>query len=103
MKAVYADFMKCDYEGRLVLSCLGTFRDLKAHGISLEDGLELAFYNEDEDDAGLRDDLIVRGVVEFDNKSKSWVARINWNDIKNLSALPSEEVKQFEFLSAPLD
>jgi hypothetical protein len=91
MNLVYADFMKHDYENRLVLTCLGTFKDLKKHNIELKSGLHLVFYNEDEDSNGNRDDLVVEGIVSYDEINKRWVAEIDWDDIKNISQLSSEE------------
>ena len=38
---IYADFMKCDDEGRLVLVCYGTHKDLEEHKITLEEGIKL--------------------------------------------------------------
>ena len=91
MKLVYADFMKMDYEGRLILICLGTKRDLEKHNITLKEGLKLTFYNEDEDGDGNRDDLVVEGTVERDAENSRWTARIDWNEIKNISKLSGEE------------
>jgi hypothetical protein len=91
MKFIYADFMKMDDEGRLVLTCLGTYKDLENYNISLENGLKLVFYNDDQDENGNRDDLVVDGTVEYDQKNQRWVANINWDDIKNISRLSSEE------------
>ncbi len=83
--------MKIDYKGRLVLTCFGTHRDLEKHNISLKDGLKLVFYNEDEDDNGNRDDLVVEGIVEYDKNKERWRASINWDEIKNISKLSIEE------------
>ncbi len=44
-KFIYADFMKCDYENHLILSGLGTHKDLAKYNISLENGLKFVFYN----------------------------------------------------------
>ena len=88
---IYADFMKADHEGRLVLTCLGTHRDLTENRVTLEEGLKLVFYNEDEDYEGNRDDLVVEGTVERDEANDRWVARIIWDDIKNISRLSVEE------------
>lgn len=96
MKFIYADFMKIDDDGRLVLTCLGTHKDLEKHNISLKDGLKLVFYNDDEDNIGNQDNLVVEGIVEYDEKNVRWVARIVWNDIKNISKLSSEEKHKLE-------
>ena len=91
MNLIYADIMKVDSEGRLILSCRGTHDDLERRGTSLRDGLSLVFYNDDEDEHGNRDDLVVKGIVEYDNESERWVARIDWDAIKNTSSLSAEE------------
>ncbi len=44
-KFIYADFMKCDYENHLILSGLGTHKDLAKYNIILENGLKFVFYN----------------------------------------------------------
>ncbi len=91
MKLIYADFMKCDDKNRLQLVCFGTFNDLEKHKIQLAEGLRLTFYNDDEDDFGNRDDLVVEGITEFDNANNRWTAKIVWNDIKNISQLNNAE------------
>ena len=63
---IYADFMKIDFEGRLILICHGTFKDLAKHNIVIEEGKKYVFYNEDEDNDGNRDDLVVEGTAEYD-------------------------------------
>jgi hypothetical protein len=90
-KFIYADFMKCDNEGRLVLTCLGTHNDLAKHKITLENGLTLLFYNDDADDFGNEDNLVVSGIVQYDESHKRWVAVIDWDKIKNISNLSAEE------------
>lgn len=95
---IYADFMKDDYENRLLLTCLGTHRDLAKNKITLEEGMKIVFYNEDEDDAGNRDDLVVEGVVEYDKKNERWTAKINWDDIKNISQLSKEEREKLQIV-----
>lgn len=82
---IYADFHKVDDEGRLILSSVGTMEDLAKGGIELNEGLVLTFYSDDADDAGNPDDLIVQGVVQYDEASKQWVAVIDWNAIKHVS------------------
>jgi hypothetical protein len=75
---IYADYGKIDFEGRLILVCRGTLEDLKNNNIELETGLELTFYmDSDIDDLGNPDDLLVDGIVEFDDKHERWVAKID--------------------------
>ena len=91
MNLIYADFMKVDFKGRLVLSCRGTHDDLERQGITLRDGLSFVFYNDDEDNQGNPDDLVVKGIVEYDRENERWTARIEFDAIKNTSSLSAEE------------
>lgn len=91
MPLIYADFMKASYSGGLKLVCHGTFRDLAKHGLELSEGMKLTFYNEDEDADGNRDDLVVEGIVEFDHQENCWVAKIDFDEIKNISQLTADE------------
>ena len=93
MKLVYGDFMKNDDENRLVLT-FGSYRDLTKHNIELQNGLHLVFYNEDENRDGVRDDLVVEGIVVYDEKKERWVAEIDWDAIKNISQLTDEECQR---------
>ena len=83
-----------DDEGRLVLSCLGTHKDLTENRVTLKEGMKLVFYTDDEDDEGKSDDLVVEGTIERDAEKNRWVARINWDEIKNISRLSRAEKKQ---------
>lgn len=82
---IYVDFQKVDDEGRLLLSCAGTLRDLARHGVELRDGLTLTFYSDDADDEGKPDDLIVEGSVQYDEEARCWTATIDWQAIKHTS------------------
>jgi hypothetical protein len=88
---IYADFMKVSKSGRLKLVCLGTVRDMSKHGLEFSEGMKLTFYNEDEDSNGNSDDLVVEGIVEFDGSDDCWIARIDWDEIKNISKLSPTE------------
>ena len=94
MNLILADFNKCDGH-RLQLTCVGTHRDLEKFNITLTDGMELAFYDADEDADGNSDNLVVSGIVEYDKENERWTARINWDDIKNISQLSLEERRRF--------
>jgi len=69
----------------VILTCLGTLQDLSRYGIELKDQLRLTFYNDDADESGKSDTLIVEGVVQYDEPSKHWVAVIDWDSIKHES------------------
>jgi hypothetical protein len=77
--------MKTDNAGRLVLICNGTTRDLEQYGIVLEDRLALTFYMDDADDSGDQDDLLVNGVVEYDEAAQHWVAVIDETTFRHVS------------------
>lgn len=87
---VYADLQKTDRHRRLLLTTVGTRRDLQAKGIELREGLRLSFYSDDMDPHGNRDDLLYDGVVHFDDESKAWVAEIDWDAIKHESDLQDD-------------
>ena len=93
---IYADFMKMDDKARLLLTCFGTHKDLEEQEIILKDGLSLVFYNEDEDDNGDRDDLVVQGIVRRNTGKNIWVAEIDWNEIKNISRLTFDEKQRMK-------
>lgn len=101
-KLVYADFMKCDLQGRLVLSARGTQNDLDRLGIQFETGMQVVFYNLDEDQDGNRDDLVVEGTLEFDSEENRWAAKIDWDAIANLSSLPDDRRKTWDLSDRPI-
>jgi hypothetical protein len=82
---IYADYLKTDDAGRLILVCYGTDHDLARHGVVLETGLALTFYMDDADNAGNPDDLLVDGVVEYDEEQKHWVAVIDEETFRHAS------------------
>lgn len=87
MSLIYADFNKYDPEYRLILTCAGTQADLAAENIELTNGLELTFYMDDQNDDGNPDNLIVNGIVQYDDVNSRWVAIINWDKIRHESDL----------------
>jgi hypothetical protein len=82
---VYADFHNADGQGRIRLNCVGTIEDLARQQIKLRDGLLLALYSDDLDDAGRLDELLVDGVVSFSEEEHCWVATIDWAAIHHAS------------------
>jgi hypothetical protein len=90
---IYADYNKYDEEYRLILTCFGTFRDLRALGITLSSGQEYTFYQDsDIDEFGNIDNLLVDGVVEFDQENNRWVATIGESTYRH----ESEERKRMK-------
>lgn len=82
---IYVDFMKTDDEGRLLLTCIGTRRDLDTQGIQLREGLVVSVYSDDLDEHGNRDDLVAEGTARFDAANHRWVLEIDRAAIRNAS------------------
>ena len=55
---------------------MGTYEDIKAVGLTLEQGIRLRFYDEDGDELGRPDDLLFEGTVHF-MPAKGWGAVID--------------------------
>jgi hypothetical protein len=53
--------------------------------------LRLTFYTDDADDRGQPDDLIVEGVVDFDEGEQIWVGQVDWKSLRHLSELRIEQ------------
>ena len=90
MRAIYADLNKFD-SGAVLLTTIGTRRDLEKYRITLEENLVLTFYMDDVDAQGNPDNLIFSGTVHFDNVNQRWIAEIDKHKIKSTSALSREE------------
>ncbi len=80
---IFADFHNADATGRLRLNCIGTIEDLARHNIELQDGQLLTIYSED---------LEADGVVQYSEEEKVWVARIDWNQIRQVEVCISSSV-----------
>ncbi len=87
---VYADLNKWEEvngEFRVILTTLGTHKDLQRLGITLEEGLVLDFQMDDEDANGSPDPLYFQGTIRFDEDARHWVAVIVREDIRSASEL----------------
>lgn len=82
---VQVDLMKTDAQRRVVLTTVGTRRDLERYGIELEEGLLLHLYTDDADEDGNRDDIVFDGVVHYDQDESRWVATIDWGALRHES------------------
>ena len=72
---IYVDFLNTrGRANQVVLDTAGTLSDLERYDIALREDLVLHLYSDDADESGQRDDLIVDGVVHFDEQSGQWVA-----------------------------
>ncbi|HJS27530.1 MAG TPA: hypothetical protein VJ913_10445 [Actinomycetota bacterium] len=87
---VYADLQKTDRQRRLLLTTVGTQRDINVKGIQLREGLRLTFHSGDLDSEGNRDDLVSEGTVHHDSETNTWVAEIDWDAIRHQSDIQKE-------------
>jgi hypothetical protein len=72
---IYVDLLNTGGRAnQVVLDTAGTLSDLERHGIVLREDLVLHLYSDDADESGQRDDLIVEGVVHFDEQNGRWLA-----------------------------
>jgi hypothetical protein len=91
---VYADFHHVNNFNRLTLTCAGTKEDLDSQGIELREGLVLIFSMDDaDDDQGQPDELLVDGVVHYDEAEHSWVAAVDWSAIRHASDVQGSNSK----------
>jgi len=67
------DFQNADTEGRIRLNTNGSLRDIE--NIQLYNGLQVILTD--------LDGLEAEGIIEFSDKENIWVAKIDWNKIKN--------------------
>jgi hypothetical protein len=86
---VYADLHNADQsEGslhRLRLTCNGTVEDLARYGIELHEGMHLALWTDDGDDAGNSDPMYYEGRVEYDAEGGFWAAWVDMERVRHAS------------------
>lgn len=63
--------MNADTEGKVRLNTNGTFQDLEKNKINLYEGLEIIL----DDYCG----VTTKGIVNYSDKEKIWVAIVDWN------------------------
>jgi hypothetical protein len=73
---VYADFQKLDDQGRLVLLCYGTLRDLTVHRERLREGATFTFYADSDAEEDLEADGVVSYVPPSAHALAHWVAAV---------------------------
>ena len=82
---IYHDLQKQDDQGRIKLTILGTLQDLERHGITVHDGLTLGFWCDDANDQGELDEILIEGVVRYNEEEKCWVADLDWDSFRHAS------------------
>ena len=71
---VYADFNNADRIGRLRLNCQGTREDLERQKLEFRENMKLTLYMED---------IECVGTVTYSQEERIWVAKINWNEVRD--------------------
>jgi len=74
MESLWVDFQNSSSEG-VRLICKGTLDEIEKKALVLSDGLELMIWQEDQDDDGTQNNLIVQATVKYDEIEKCWVAK----------------------------
>lgn len=75
--SIYADFMNADPQGRVRLNTVGTIEDVSRHGLQLANGLRVVLHD---------DELEADGEVVYSDAEHIWVARIDWNALRPVTA-----------------
>jgi hypothetical protein len=89
---IYVDFLNSGGQAnQVVLDRSGTMEDLKRYAITLREGLVLHLYMDDADDSDQPDNLIVDGVVHYDEQLKQWVATYDPAAFKHESDLKRDD------------
>jgi hypothetical protein len=73
MPSIEVDFNNCDQEGRVRLNTIGAIRSLNEAQVALRNGLGVELTS--------GDFFPIKGVVEYSDSERMWVARF---DIKDL-------------------
>ncbi len=71
---LFADFQNSDPQGRVRLNVAGTFRDISQLGLVLQEGAEIRLYCYE---------FETEAVVTYSTEEKLWVAKIDWNNIRD--------------------
>jgi hypothetical protein len=83
--------MAQDAHGRVPLDFPGTTADLSRNSIELQNGIRLVLYTNDATASVDPDDLVCVGEVEFDDGSRRWWARYDWQALKHVSELDEDD------------
>lgn len=75
MVRINVDFNNCDHEGRVRLNTLGATQSLNLSQVLLRNGLEVEL------ECG--DFFPVKGIVEYSESERIWVARFDLNDLRD--------------------
>jgi hypothetical protein len=73
MPSIEVDFNNCDREGRVRLNTVGAIKSLNKSQVTLRNGLEVELTS--------GDTFPVKGIVEYSESERIWVARFDLNDL----------------------
>ncbi len=76
---IWVDFQKPHEGGGIKLSTIGSRRDLGLLGTDLQEGMDVLFYD---DDTGDETEIVVEGVVRFDEENRCWFGDIDHEAIR---------------------
>ncbi len=83
---IWVDFnARSDYGLRL--NCKGTIDDLSEQKITMKDGMKLILWDEDFDNSGNRDNLIVEATAKYNHEKRIWEGEFEWSKIKHESEI----------------
>lgn len=80
---IWSDFHKRDNGGRLLLTTVGSRKDLLRLKDILADGLAVVFYDFDADDEGNNAIIVSNGTVYFDPALDAWIGELDGNGFRH--------------------
>ena len=84
METLWVDLNNMGHDG-MRLICKGTLDELKEKSIQLYDGLQILIWDNDQDENGNADNLVVEAIVKYSNTDQCWVAQFDNAHLKNQS------------------
>ena len=75
MPSIEVDFNNCDREGRVRLNTVGAIQSLNKSRIVLRNGLEVELIS--------GDTVPIKGIVEYSDSERIWVARFDLDDLRD--------------------
>jgi len=75
MASIEVDFNNCDQQGRVRLNTVGAMRSLNASQVTLRNGLEVELTSGDFSP--------IKGVVEYSDSERIWVAQFDINALRD--------------------
>jgi hypothetical protein len=83
MPSIEVDFNNCDQEGRVRLNTIGAIRSLNESQVTLRNKLEVELTS--------GDFFPIKGIVEYSDSERIWVARFDINVLRDKEIVPPSE------------